>query len=338
MFSISRPAAAVIVVAASLAPTFVAIVFMQGNSGLWEAPLSPRVLVIALAASLATLLVRVRQRRINGEEVSFSTLLDEIIRDPVGFLLPAILIVLVTFPSAAFSYFKASIPAYVPFYADHFFVAADRLLFLGIDPWRVSHAIFGTWGTIAIDRLYVLWFTLFPLLAVWIGASRDRSFQFRGVMAVYFVLIVLGNALALALSSCGPIFYEYFFGSDYYAPLMERLTEANETYPITALRIAEWLTEMDRTNAFGSGISAMPSVHCGFAVLTFLMVRERVQARWARWIAGLYALVIWIGSFHLAWHYALDGIVSAMLVWLAWWALGKFEVGDTTPREGSPSA
>jgi hypothetical protein len=337
MITISKRAAAALVIAASFAPVLFAAAFM-GADWLWQAPLSPRVLMIAVTASLAALLIRLRQKRVAGRQVTSRTLLEEIRGDALGFFLPGALIVLVTFPSAAFSVIKAGIPAYVPFYADPFFVQADRWLFLGVDPWRVSHALLGTWGTIAIDRLYVLWFTLFPFLAIWIGASRDRSFQFRGVMAVYFVLIVLGNALALALSSSGPIFYEYFFGSDYYDPLIARLAQANETYPITALRIADWLIEMNRTSAFGSGISAMPSVHCGFAVLTFLMVHERVRARWARWASGVYALTIWIGSFHLAWHYAWDGIVSAVLVWLAWRALGRIEVRKSTPREDFPSA
>ena len=338
MVAISKSSAAAIVLAASIAPTLFAIVVLDGGRGLWEAPLSPRVLIIAVASSLAMLVLRMRQRRLAGEDVAIRTILNEIHRHPLAFLVPGALIVLVTLPSAAFSFIKANIPDLVPFYSDPFFVIADRWLFLGTDPWRVSHAIFGVWGTIAIDRLYVLWFTLFPFLAVWIGASRDRSFQFRSIMTVYFVLIGLGNVLAIALSSCGPIFYDYFFGSDYYAELMDRLAAANESYPVTALRIADWLIEIDRSNAFGSGISAMPSVHCGFAFLTFLMVRDHVQVRWAHWVAGVYALVIWIGSFHLAWHYAWDGVVSAILVWVVWRVLKRIEVRDARPTAGSPSA
>lgn len=325
MVTISRPLAAGIVVAASLAPMLVATAMFDAPGALWEAPLSPRVLMIGLGASLLMLLAQMRADRIAGLD---RPLIQHLRDDPIALLIPGLLIVLIAFASGAFSYIKANIPAHVPFYLDSPLVVADRWLFLGTDPWRVSHALLGTWGTVVIDRLYVLWFTLFPFLAVWIGGSRDRSFQFRATLCVLVVLIVIGNALALALSSCGPIFYEYFFGDEYYAPLMAKLAAADAVYPLTALEVSDWLIEVHESNAFGSGISAMPSVHVAFATLTFLMVRDRIESSWARALSGAYALAIWIGSFHLAWHYAWDGILSAAIIWLAWWLLGKVEVAD----------
>ncbi|KLE35383.1 phosphatase PAP2 family protein [Aurantiacibacter luteus] len=327
MLVLSRPLAAAIVVAASLLPGVVAIAFFGGNAGLWEAPLSPRVLAIALAASLLALLARMRALRLAGENPSLGRVLRD---DGAALLVPAALIVLIAFPSAAFSFIKANIPAHVPFYLDPPLVTADRWLFLGTDPWRVSHALLGPWGTVVIDRLYVLWFTLFPFLAVWIGGSRDRTFQFRAMMGVLVVLVLIGNAMALAMSSAGPVFYERFYGDPYYAPLMARLAEADAVQPITALSIAEWLLATYDEGGFGSGISAMPSVHVGFAVLTWLMVRDRVANPWPRALAALYAFVIWVGSFHLAWHYAWDGIVSLAVVWGCWKLLGRVEVAPVS--------
>lgn len=329
MITLSRPVAAAIIIAASLTPSLIALAFFDGNRGLWQAPMSPRVLMIAIAASLLMLLAKVRSARLAGAPVS---VWQAIKQEPVALLVPGALIVLIAFPSAAFSFIKANIPAYVPFYLDPPLVTADRWLFLGTDPWRVSHALLGPWGTIVIDRLYVLWFTLFPFLAIWIGGSRDRTFQFRAMVGVLVVLAVIGNGLALALSSCGPIFYEYFYGSDYYAPLMARLAAANEVQPLTALQLGDWLIEMHESNAFGSGISAMPSVHVGFAFLTFLMVRDRIANFTVRVLAGTYALVIWIGSFHLAWHYAWDGLVSAAILWVVWRLLKQVEVAAPPTR------
>ena len=242
-----------------------------------------------------------RSLRTAGDNPSLGRVLRE---DGLALLVPAALIVLIAFPSAAFSFIKANIPVYLPFYLDPPLVTGDRWLFLGTDPWRVSHALLGAWGTVAIDRLYVLWFTLFPFLAVWIGGSRDRTFQFRAMMGVLIVLLLVGNVLALAMSSAGPVFYEHFYGDPYYAPLMAKMEQANAVQPISELSIADWLLKTYEAGGFGSGISAMPSVHVGFAVLTWLMVRDRVKSAWPRALAGLYALVIWIGSFHLAWHYA----------------------------------
>jgi hypothetical protein len=71
----------------------------------------------------------------------------------------------------------------------------------------------------------------------------------------------------------------------------------------------------------GGGISAMPSVHNGLAVL-FSIAAFKID-RTAGWVFAAYALLIWIGSIHLGWHYALDGLVSAALTILIWRAMGK---------------
>lgn len=67
---------------------------------------------------------------------------------------------------------------------------------------------------------------------------------------------------------------------------------------------------------FGGGISAMPSMHVSVATLIAL-----AGYSWQRWI-GLaltpFVVVIWIGSIHLGWHYALDGIVAAIMTLLIW--------------------
>jgi len=36
--------------------------------------------------------------------------------------------------------------------------------------------------------------------------------------------------------------------------------------------------------------------------------------------------VIWIGSFHLGWHYALDGLVSVALTFGIWVLCGRIAV------------
>ncbi|MBH5322802.1 phosphatase PAP2 family protein [Aurantiacibacter sediminis] len=333
MLTLSRPLAATIIIVASLLPTVVAIAFFGGHAGLWYAPFSPRVLTIALTASLLVLWQRVRSARLEGEPKGALEVLRD---DPIALLIPAILIVLITFASAGFSFIKANIADYVPYYLDPPFVDADRILFFGHDPWRVSHAIFGTWGTIALDRLYVLWFLLFPFLAIFIGGSADRTFQFRAMIGVLVVLILLGNVMAVSMSSVGPIFYEYFYGDAYYAELMARLYTANDVAPLSAIRLSDYLIEMYETDAFGTGISAMPSVHVGFAVLSWLIVKDCVKARWAHRVAGSYAFLIWIGSFHLAWHYAWDGIVSAAVVIAAWKLLAFVEVAPRATESKKP--
>src|SRR3546814_5985014 len=52
----------------------------------------------------------------------------------------------------------------------------------------------------------------------------------------------------------------------------------------------------------------MPSVHNGLAAL-FAIAAFRLW-RPLGWVVAAYAALIWVGSIHLGWHYAIDGMVS----------------------------
>jgi hypothetical protein len=77
---------------------------------------------------------------------------------------------------------------------------------------------------------------------------------------------------------------------------------------------------MTGTYDFGSGISAMPSIHVSAAVL-FALLGWRVDRRLGIGFT-IFAIVIMIGSVHLAWHYAIDGYLSAALTLVIWWVCG----------------
>ena len=79
----------------------------------------------------------------------------------------------------------------------------------------------------------------------------------------------------------------------------------------------------------------MPSMHVGLAFLFWLAMRETPASKF---FLGFY-VVIFVGSVHLAYHYAVDGIVSTGLVALLWWASGrivkKTSCGAELPRIGT---
>ena len=68
--------------------------------------------------------------------------------------------------------------------------------------------------------------------------------------------------------------------------------------------------------AIGRGISAMPSVHIALAV-QFACAAFAIR-RWFGILLTVYAVVIWIASIHLGWHYAVDGLVAAAIVVPSW--------------------
>lgn len=71
----------------------------------------------------------------------------------------------------------------------------------------------------------------------------------------------------------------------------------------------------------GFGISAMPRMHVSTAVIMALgccsISKKLGLLMWT------YALFIQIGSVHLAWHYAVDGYLSAIITIAIWFVVGK---------------
>jgi hypothetical protein len=80
----------------------------------------------------------------------------------------------------------------------------------------------------------------------------------------------------------------------------------------------------------------MPSLHNAMAVL-FACAAYQADRRIGRLFAG-YALLIWIGSIHLGWHYAVDGIVAAALTVAIWKLAGLFHrTRPAIPASESPA-
>ncbi|MFN2100905.1 phosphatase PAP2 family protein [Altererythrobacter sp. MF3-039] len=328
MLTLSFRTALILVTVSALLPTALAVAFFDGPDWLLNHPFTDQIMKIATLACLASILLVILAGARAKVASPIRFLIDNVKRSPSLVLMPAFLIIIASYPSRVFSYLKDAIPNIVPFYLDPWLVTADKYLFFGTDPWRVSHGFFGAYGTIVIDKIYILWFSLIPLLAVWIVASRDRNFQIRGILTLFFIWIGLGTFAAMAMSSAGPVFYEEFFGNAYYAPLMAELRRADAISPLAMLPIADYLLEMRASGQLGTGISAMPSVHVAIAYFALLLVWDYFRKPWAVAVAGMFTFAIWIGSFHLAWHYAWDGIVSIVAVWAFWRLLGFIEIRE----------
>ncbi len=235
---------------------------------------------------------------------------------------------------ASFNAFKQLILPSAGFGLDPLFADWDRALFLGVDPWVVTHQLFGSLtATRLIDGFYHAWFVPMTLGISICVFLKNPELRIQYLLAYILSFILIGSLLAYLLPSAGPCFYDRFAGtSETFSALMERLRAhdaallASGDAGLAALRNQGALLGHFNTGqlALGGGISAMPSMHNALAVL-FALGGMRLGRGFglAMWV---YALLIWIGSIHLGWHYALDGIVAALL------ALGLWKVSGHLAR------
>jgi hypothetical protein len=153
------------------------------------------------------------------------------------------------------------------------------------------------------------------------------------MLSYIMMWIGVGSVMAFLLPAAGPCFYQPLVGpAPEFMALMDKLAtdQAALGSPLSALTFQDRLLSLHGLGPLtgGAGISAMPSVHNGLAIL-FAFAAFRI-GRKAGWAMTIYAVLIWIGSIHLGWHYAIDGIASLPLAWGIWIAAGR--VADRLAR------
>jgi hypothetical protein len=86
-----------------------------------------------------------------------------------------------------------------------------------------------------------------------------------------------------------------------------------------------WAAVANGIVVVGGGVSAFPSLHVALPLLGACAAWPRM--RWLAWGLLGYAIVLWIGTVHLGWHYAVDGEASALLIYPIWWLSGWLTMG-----------
>ncbi len=216
---------------------------------------------------------------------------------------------------------KANIPQIVPFSWDFYFMELDRVLHFGIDPWRIVDPFFklSDYLVFALNVNYGLWFLFMWFTFTAFAFSRTLTVLRTRFFLSFFIIWGIGGSLvAVWMSSAGPAFYtDLGLSPDPYTPLMQQLAEINKTLPIWALDLQRVVWDGYANNGLNMGISAMPSMHNATALL--LAIAAWKLNKTAGIFLYVHAFLIFIGSFYLAWHYAVDAYLGWAITLLAWY-------------------
>lgn len=232
--------------------------------------------------------------------------------------LPMVIIMMVFM--YAFANIKAAIPILNPLAWDPYFAQLDATLHFGTQPWVWLQPLLGYAPvTFLINLNYNLWFLVTWIMWVHFAfADRPSELRTRFFLSFFAMWILIGGVLAVWFSSAGPCFYGRLgLTPDPYAGLMAYLRGVNEVFPVWALPVQDelWRGYIDNS-VIVRGISAMPSMHNGSALL-FALAGYKVS-RTAGHLLSAHAFLIFIGSVHLGWHYAVDSYFAWALTLVIW--------------------
>lgn len=208
---------------------------------------------------------------------------------------------------------KYAIPHLVPFWLDGPLATAERSI-LTADPWLLLDHLLG-WAAVPMDRLYGLWLPTQCLVLFTVMLRAPSAEKSQALIAYVLTWFLLGVVAATILSSVGPIFHDRAFGGNTFAPLLETLRNRGASVVLVESD-KMWTSLASARPGIVSGISAVPSIHVAISV--WMLLAARTLAPKAVRYAALYALLIWIGSVQLGWHYATDGLIGALGVLAIW--------------------
>ncbi|GGO50991.1 PAP2 superfamily protein [Roseovarius pacificus] len=255
--------------------------------------------------------------------------IKSILLDAERLLSGIIALVIIGFVVGTASFLKDMIPLIRPFSWDPAFAQLDRVLHGGQDVWRLLAPVLATpFVTSALNAAYHAWLPILYFLVFIAAFGRtDAPGHRMFLLSMVMAWIVAANLLATTFSSVGPVYYAAFGFGDTFKQQMQMLHSLNEISPVWALRVQDMLLDGYQTGGSVRGISAMPSMHVTTA--TLMAFYGFTLSRPVGWALTAFAVTIFLGSVHLAWHYAVDGYLAIALAAIFWRLSRRLVIRDT---------
>ncbi|HUD50578.1 phosphatase PAP2 family protein [Parvibaculum sp.] len=193
--------------------------------------------------------------------------------------------------------------------------------------WTYFETLFRhPWTVMLLNDTYYLWFPLLCATFVWrMFSFRDPHLRLQFLLTVTACWGLVGSFAAILFPSAGPAFLPHLLNaSTPFDGLLAHLRNLqNAGYDLTALQVQDvlWKLYVARSDMGGSGISAMPSLHVTMAAV--LAIHGWRLGLLAGLAYSIFALMIFLGSFLLAFHYAMDGVAGALAATAIWIAAGR---------------
>jgi len=231
---------------------------------------------------------------------------------------------------SAFGMFKqAAIPT-TGYWAGPFILQFEYHLLGGHHAWEITHALLATGASFFLDQVYQFWFILMAgSMLVCSYLSGDPLHRCRFMLCFIATWLINGSVIAYLVPAAGPIYFHDFHpGPDPFATLKAQLAADDQAIRLYfgsglfSLQGQSLLLDALKTGQMmpGGGISAMPSMHNAVAIL--LACAGFSVHRVMGWALSIFALLIFVGSVHLGWHYALDGVVAGIVSYGLWASSG----------------
>lgn len=278
-------------------------------------------------------LIVIREKRPLKVYLKYSLLPFKYWYETLNFLLLSISVSIVI---SVYTSVKYAIPDIIPFYLDPYLFEIDQFIFFGFSAWEITHSIFSTpFSTGMINFFYNIWFFIIWIFLIsFMLCIKHSKIRKQVILSFLLCWIINGNIAALLFSSVGPCFYDLAYeGSSHYIELMNLLNKQNSSlieqdsfFRVWSLTFQDvlWDSYTNRMSGIGKGISALPSMHVSITCLIAIAIYS-LNKKWGA-IAWLYALIIMVGSVHLGWHYAIDGIASLTLTYGIWYLVKSYVV------------